>query len=69
MEAFKFFVLAALGSLGFMELTDYSVTDLVPKETPEYLVKWILSLMAGLLAALISRFFKRKERRHHKHRK
>nr|WP_321409413.1 hypothetical protein [uncultured Carboxylicivirga sp.] len=60
METLKLFVLAVAGTLGFMELTDYSVSELVPKESWEPLIKSILSLTAGILTALISRLFRRK---------
>ncbi|MBS2099094.1 hypothetical protein [Carboxylicivirga linearis] len=60
METLRLFTLAVIGSLGFMELTDYSVSELVPEESLEPLIKSILSLLAGILTALISRLFRKK---------
>jgi len=60
METLKLFAIAFIGSLGFMELTNYSVSELVSGESWEPLIKSILSLSAGILTALISRLFRRK---------
>nr|WP_321451502.1 hypothetical protein [uncultured Carboxylicivirga sp.] len=69
METFRLFALAALGSMGIMELTDYPVLDQLPTEPLNVIAKSILSLTAGLLAALINRFYNKRINGNKKYRK
>ncbi|MBI9061267.1 MAG: hypothetical protein JEZ14_04730 [Marinilabiliaceae bacterium] len=59
METLKNFILAGAGTLGFLQLTDPFKPVNESGDPQELLIKSLLSILAGLLTALLSRAFKR----------
>lgn len=59
MDTVRNFILASIGTLGFLTLTE-SFEPIAETEDPlELLLKTLLSLMAGLLTALLSRTWRK----------
>ncbi len=59
MEILKNFIPASIGTLGFLQLTEPFEPLTESGDPQEILIKSILSILAGLLTALLSRAYKR----------
>lgn len=64
MNGLKNFVIGALGALGIMEITDAQILSPSDADPQSLITRPVITLLAGVLSALLSRWFRKHKPKH-----